>query len=72
MQTWLVLKSKDSAYIGDPAFIETFEFNPRLVLETRLVFETWLLLEVLRYVIETLSSVSFGHACTSFLSESVN
>ena len=37
------------ACIGDPASIRTNDHDPRLVMGTRLLFETRLVLEVLRY-----------------------
>jgi len=43
----------DPAYIRDPASIRTNCPDPRLVLGTRLLFETQLVLEVLLYAIYT-------------------
>jgi len=42
------------ACIGDPASIETIDLDPRLLLETWLLFETRLVFEVLRYLLTLL------------------
>jgi len=47
----------DPAFIWDPAAIKTSDSDPRLVLETRPLYETRLVLAVLRYMRSKLTSI---------------